>query len=220
MTSHPLTLNLLQHHPAEGPGEIARWAEERGVSLAVFRADLGQLPPVGSAPVVLLGGPYESNAGPAWLQSEREWLAASLALNAPVFAICLGAQLLALSLGGKVERMPATETGWTAVQFDDGQTLEVLEWHEDTFSLPPGATRHAFSANCGQQMFSHGPQRIGLQFHPEWNAESVITLNQYFADESPLPRTIDPQQLQAHANVALWLRTTLNGWWAAATGAD
>ncbi|MGV8921010.1 MAG: type 1 glutamine amidotransferase [Pseudomonas sp.] len=206
----PLTLNLVQHHPAEGPGEIARWAEERGITLAVFRADLDQLPPVDNMPVVLLGGPYESNAGPTWLHNEREWLAASLALGAPVFAICLGAQLLALSLGATVKRMSSSETGWTSIEFDNGQILDVLEWHEDTFSLPPGATRHAFSSACEQQMFSLGPHRIGLQFHPEWNAESVITLNQHFADESPLPRDVDSQ---AHANVALWLRTTLDGWW-------
>ncbi|MDB5983612.1 MAG: synthase [Pseudomonas sp.] len=213
MTSATLTLNLIQHHPAEGPGEIAHWAEERGVSLQVFRADLGQLPPVSDAPVLLLGGPYESSAGPSWLEAERQWLAASLALDAPVFAICLGAQLLALALNGSVARMPSVETGWTQVQFDNGQTLDVLEWHEDTFSLPPAATGHAFSAACAQQMFSVGPRRIGLQFHPEWNAESVAVLNQHFADESPLPR--DTDDAQAHASVGVWLRATLDAWWMA-----
>jgi len=54
------TLNLIQHHPAEGPGAIAFWAESRGLTLKVFRADLGQLPPVSADPVILLGGPYES----------------------------------------------------------------------------------------------------------------------------------------------------------------
>lgn len=216
MTSQPLTLNLVQHHPAEGPGEIARWAEERGLSLAIFRADLGQLPPVGDAPVMLLGGPYEANAGPSWLQAEREWLAASLAQSAPVFAICLGSQLLALGLHATVGRMPEVETGWTNVQFDDGQTLDVLQWHEDSFGLPPGAKGHAVSAACKQQMFSLGPRRVGLQFHPEWNKESVATLNQHFGDESPLPRSSDNDQVQAYASVARWLRTTLDTWWAAA----
>jgi hypothetical protein len=44
------TLNLIQHHPAEGPGAIAFWAESRGLTLKVFRADLGQLPPVSADP--------------------------------------------------------------------------------------------------------------------------------------------------------------------------
>ncbi|EJM84993.1 GMP synthase family protein [Pseudomonas sp. GM60] len=208
------TLNLIQHHPAEGPGAIADWAASRGLSLNVYRADLGQLPPVSAEPAVLLGGPYESNAGPAWLEAERQWLARSLEQGAAVFAICLGAQLLALSLGGNVRRMDRTETGWTPVRFADGQVLKVLEWHEDAIDLPPGAQLLASSAQCKQQMYRAGPARVGLQFHPEWNAESVATLNAHFADESPLPRGAPDSA--AHAAVFDWLQATLDEWWAVA----
>jgi len=207
------TLNLIQHHPAEGPGAIAAWAASRGVTLKVFRADLGQLPPVSAAPVILLGGPYESNAGPAWLEAERQWLAGSLAEGAAVFAICLGAQLLALSLGGKVRRMDRSETGWTHLTFADGQTLKVLEWHEDAIDLPADAQLLASSGQCEQQMYCVGPTRVGLQFHPEWNAESVVLLNEHFAEESPLPR--DSQDSAAYADVTRWLQATLDAWWAA-----
>ncbi|BCX67385.1 MULTISPECIES: type 1 glutamine amidotransferase [Pseudomonas] len=206
-------LNLIQHHPAEGPGAIAEWATSRGVTLNVFRADLDQLPAVSSAPAILLGGPYESNAGPAWLEAERQWLAASLKQDAPVFAICLGAQLLALALGGNVRRMERTETGWTTVNFSDGQCLSVLEWHEDAIDLPPNAQLLASSEQCAQQMYRVGPNRMGLQFHPEWNAESVALLNRHFAEESPLPR--DPQDSAAHAAVFDWLQATLDAWWRA-----
>jgi GMP synthase-like glutamine amidotransferase len=209
------TLNLIQHHPAEGPGAIAIWAESRGLTLNVFRADLGQLPPVSADPVILLGGPYESNAGPAWLEAERQWLEGSLGLGGAVFAICLGAQLLALSLGGNVRRMDQTETGWTTVTFIDGQTLKVLEWHEDAIDLPPAAQLLASSEHCVQQMYRAGPTRLGLQFHPEWNAESVALLNAHFGDESPLPR--GPQETEAYAAVARWLEATLDEWWAAAS---
>lgn len=207
------TLNLIQHHPAEGPGAIADWAKSRGLTLNLFRADLGQLPPVSASPVILLGGPYESNGGPTWLEAERQWLAGSLDQGAAVFAICLGAQLLALSLGGNVRRMDRTETGWTPVTFVDGQTLQVLEWHEDAFDLPPNAQLLASSEQCEQQMYCVGPTRVGLQFHPEWNAESVATLNAHFADESPLPR--GQQDSAAYATVFEWLQATLDGWWKA-----
>lgn len=206
-------LNLIQHHPAEGPGAIALWAASRGLTLNVFRADLGLLPPVSAAPVIVLGGPYESNAGPAWLQAERQWLAGSLDRGAPVFAICLGAQLLALSLGGNVRRMDRPETGWTDVTFIDGKTLKVLEWHEDAIDLPPNAQWLASSAQCVEQMYRVGPTRIGLQFHPEWNADSVAVLNQHFADESPLPKQAPDSA--AHAAVFEWLQGTLDKWWAA-----
>ncbi|VVP91838.1 hypothetical protein PS918_03313 [Pseudomonas fluorescens] len=206
-------LNLIQHHPAEGPGAIAEWAASRGVTLNVFRADLGQLPPVSAAPVIVLGGPYESNAGPAWLEAERQWLAGSLDRGAAVFAICLGAQLLALSLGGNVRRMAQSETGWTTVNFIDGQGLKVLEWHEDAIDLPPGAQLLASSEHCAQQMYRVGPTRVGLQFHPEWNAQSVALLNQHFAEESPLPRG-GARDNAAHAAVFDWLQATLDEWWA------
>lgn len=208
-------LNLIQHHPAEGPGAIAEWARLRGITLNVFRADLGQLPPVGAGPVILLGGPYESNAGPAWLEDERQWLAVSLEQGAVVFAICLGAQLLALSLGGKVRRMTRPETGWTALSFADGQTLSVLEWHEDAIDLPPGAQLLASSEACEQQMYRVGATRLGLQFHPEWDAESVMLLNEHFGDESPLPRGQDDSV--AHGAVFEWLQQTLDAWWADAS---
>ena len=210
------SLNLIQHHPAEGPGAIALWAESRGLTLNVFRADLGQLPPVSAAPVILLGGPHEANAGPEWLETERQWLAASLDQGAAVFAICLGAQLLALRLGGNVRRMDRMETGWTPVTFVDGQSLQVLEWHEDAIDLPPNAQLLASSMQCEQQMYRAGPTRVGLQFHPEWNAESVAVLNEHFADESPLPR--GQQDSAAHATVFEWLQATLDGWWDASSG--
>jgi GMP synthase-like glutamine amidotransferase len=213
VSNHPSSLSLIQHHPAEGPGAIALWAEARGLTLQVFRADLGELPPVSAAPVIILGGPYESNAGPDWLAQERKWLAASLAQSAPVFAICLGAQLLARALGGDVRRMADTETGWTTVTFADGRSLKVLEWHEDAIDLPPGARLLASSAQCAQQMYSVGPTRVGLQFHPEWNSESVAALNAHFAEESPLPR--DQDDSAAYGQVFDWLQGTLDGWWAA-----
>lgn len=217
MSTNPTSLSLIQHHPAEGPGAIAHWAKARGLNLNVFRADLGQLPPVGGAPVIILGGPYEANAGPDWLAEERRWLAACLAQGAPVFAICLGAQLLARALGGDVRRMAETETGWTEVSFADGRLLKVLEWHEDAIDLPPDARLLASSARCDQQMYSVGPTRVGLQFHPEWNAESVAQLNAHFAEESPLPR--DQDDSVAHEQVFDWLQGTLDEWWAASTRA-
>ena len=213
MSNNPSSLSLIQHHPAEGPGGIAVWAEARGLTLQVFRADLGELPPVSAAPVIILGGPYESDAGPDWLGEERNWLAASLAQGAPVFAICLGAQLLARALGGDVRRMADTETGWTQVTFADGHSLKVLEWHEDAIDLPPDARLLASSTQCEQQMYSVGPTRVGLQFHPEWNSESVATLNAHFAEESPLPR--DQDDSAAYGQVFDWLQGTLDGWWAA-----
>ncbi|MFZ6672808.1 type 1 glutamine amidotransferase [Undibacterium sp. Xuan67W] len=183
-----LSLNVIQHHPAEGPGEIAVWAASRGVHLNIVRADLGELPAMDAGPVIILGGPYAVYRPPMWLQRERAWLQQILTLDAPVFAICMGAQLLAGCLGAEI--IPATEKegGWSQVQLTHGSEMTVLQWHEDSFSLPPGAVLHASSPACPQQYVTHGERRIAVQFHPEWNAASVAELNNFFGDASPLPR--------------------------------
>lgn len=202
-------LMLIQHHPAEGPGEIANWAAARGITLQIFRADLQQLPLASNAALILLGGPYSAHSELAWLQQERTWLRACLDLGAPVWAICLGAQLLALALGGEVESMPQDECGWCEIRFSDGQTLEVLAWHEDRFLPPAGVPLLAQSKLCRQQMAQYSQQRIGLQFHPEWNASSVAELNDFFGAASPLPRDVDHQRF---ARVAEWLHQQLDRW--------
>lgn len=204
-----MKLNLIQHHPAEGPGELAQWAAARKIELIVHRADLGQLPPAGATPLVVLGGPYSAVYGPDWLQREQRWLQTVIAQGTPVVAICLGAQLLARALGATLTRMPATESGWTSIQFDGGTTLDVLQWHEDSFNLPPGARLLARSDTCPHQLFSLHGKYLGLQFHPEWNAASVAALNRYFGAASPLPHDVDQARF---ALASAWLHTLMDDW--------
>lgn len=208
----PHTLAVLQHHPAEGPGEIANWANQRQVNLQIFRADLNELPRVSNAPLILLGGPYSAHAELPWLQRERAWLAQCLTAGAPVFAICLGAQLLTLAHGGRVEPMACAETGWCTITLPAGEQLEVLTWHEDQCLPTPETEILAHGMQCEQQMLRFSPGRIGLQFHPEWNAASVAELNTCFGDESPLPRHGE-QDPARHACVAQWLQRQLDAWY-------
>ncbi|MCU6434995.1 type 1 glutamine amidotransferase [Undibacterium sp. Jales W-56] len=217
MSVSPL-LHLIQHHPAEGPGEIALWAAARGVALQIYRADLGALPLASADPMILLGGPYAVHQPPPWLQREQAWLDSVLTQDAPVLAICMGAQLLATCLGAAVAPAAEKEGGWTPVQFAGGATMEVLQWHEDNFSLPSGAVLHAGSRACPHQYVTHGEKRIALQFHPEWNAQSVAELNAYFGAESPLPRLsktnndgLEPDT-RRYRIVQDWLYQRLDNW--------
>lgn len=207
------TLRVLQHHEAEGPGLLHLWAATRNVALVVHRADRGDLPLVSADPVVVLGGPYSAMSRPAWLERELQWLRAVVAVDAPIFAICLGAQLLTLALGGEVVAMHHVETGWTPLRLEDGATVDVLQWHEDMCVLPI-ATQHASTALCTAQLFSVGASRVGMQFHAEWNAETVAGLNACFGDDSPLPREVDRERFR---NASLFLHLCMDRWWAAAT---
>jgi GMP synthase-like glutamine amidotransferase len=201
-------LSVLQHHRTEGAGQIAVWARRAGVELAVYRADLEDLPEPGLAPCVLLGGPWNVNEPPAWMCREQNWLALHLACGAPVLGICLGSQLLAQALGGSVTRMPSPETGWTTVDFTDGRRREFLQWHEDAFTLPPGAELIASTASCAQ-MFRTSGGHAGIQFHPEWDAPLVDDLNAAFGAASPLPRVADELR---HREATLWLHDALGSW--------
>lgn len=201
-------IDIIQHHCAESAGEILHWAQARNIKLQVYRADLAQLPAPNDHPCIILGGPYSSLGDEEWLRAEREWLSAKLKTDAKVFAICLGAQLLALASGAQVKKMPTIESGWSNVRFSDTSSLDFMTWHEDQFTLPPNGQPAARNENC-LQMFHLPKDRIGVQFHPEWNAESIASLNDYCGVASPLPREIDAEKFAA---VSTWLHLQLDEW--------
>jgi GMP synthase (glutamine-hydrolysing) len=97
-------------------------------------------------------------------------------LGVPTLGICYGAQLLALDLGGTVERTGVSEFGktqLTAVESElfAGLPEEETVWmsHRDTVTAPPyGARVVAMSPSTPVAAFEHPKLRLyGVQFHPE-----------------------------------------------------
>jgi GMP synthase-like glutamine amidotransferase len=220
MNRRTSSLVIVQHHIAEGPGELTRWAGQRGIDVSLLRPDLDELPSLGGVPIVLLGGPYSVMDAPAWLQRERQWLRELVVKGTPVLGICLGAQLLADALGGAVFELPKSETGWTTVRFADGRNLDVLQWHDESFSLPRSAVLHASSMHCTNQYFTVGETQVGLQFHPEWNADSVSELIFFFGSACPPLRSGSSDTRRHHA-VTSWFHERLDRWFeSAANGAQ
>ncbi len=94
----------------------------------------------------------------------------------PTLGICYGAQLLALELGGKVERTGASEFGKTELHAADGKLFADLPldqtcWmsHRDTVTAPPaGARTVAGSPSTPVAAFEDEERGLyGVQFHPE-----------------------------------------------------
>lgn len=192
-------LQILQHLDREGPGLIARCAEERGWPVTTFRHDKGEpLPTAQGEPedlLVVLGGSMGVGdlADPdfAWLAGESNLIANRLAACQPVLGICLGAQLLAHAAGGGAKPLtagdpplPLRELGWGAVHWLADPTEEpvldglaaselVLHWHGDRLQLPPEATLLGSSLHCPEQFFRLGQHAWGLQFHVEVGAEAL-----------------------------------------------
>lgn len=130
--------------------------------------------------LIVMGGPmgvYDEEQYP-WLAAEMTSIREAVTSDMPFLGICLGAQLLAKALGAKVYQNPTKEIGFFTIEFtkatvkdpifqDAPKTLEVFQWHGDTFDLPPGASLLATGKTCHHQVFRYGNNAYGLQPHFE-----------------------------------------------------
>lgn len=178
-TSPEMNVHSLEHDSLEGPGLVADWARERGHTFtrtALYAG--GELPALGAFDLlVIMGGPMniQQHRDFPWLVAEKRFIAAAIEARKPVLGICLGGQLLADALGGKVFQNAEKEIGWHPVRILDRtppfahfpETLTPMHWHGDTFTLPAGARRVAESEATANQAFVFGDRIVGLQFHPE-----------------------------------------------------
>lgn len=190
-----MRFHVLQHVPFEGLGSILPWLQARGASISTTRffesAALPRLTEVDA--LIVLGGPMSVNdeAVLPWLRDEKRFVRQAIEAGKPVLGICLGAQLIASSLGARVYPGPHKEIGWFPVQacehgseaFGFPEVANVFHWHGETFDLPPGAVHLASSRACLHQAYQIGPRAIGLQFHLETTPESADAIITHCRDE-------------------------------------
>lgn len=172
---------VVQHEPSVPPGLIAEVLREAAAPNVVIEAwrepewpdarELGGL--------VVLGGTMnvdELDAYP-FLRSSRNLMSDALEAGTPVMGVCLGSQMMARVLGGDVYRAEPRNAFFSPVEAVDDPvvtpfaTAPVLQFHEDTFSLPPGADELARSSRSGLlQAFRYGTTAYAIQFHFEVDA--------------------------------------------------
>jgi GMP synthase-like glutamine amidotransferase len=205
-----MRFHCLQHVIFETPGLLSSWISQRGDSLRMtyFFGD-GVLPSVEDFDVlIVMGGPMSvhDEAEFPWLRSEKALIAAAIGAGKKVLGICLGAQLIAEVMGGRVYPNPVKEIGFWPVRWteeagsgDGGVSSgdeevgsgdeEVFHWHGETFDLPPGAVLLASSAGCVNQAFRVGENVLALQFHPEVTPEIIGDMIRFegheLAEEGP-----------------------------------
>ena len=170
-----------RHVPFEGLGHIGPVLEARGIGwdyADLHREGVSDPDIAAYGGLIFLGGPMSANDPLPYLGRERNLIARAVERGQPLLGICLGSQLIARSLGADVHRNSEKEIGWFDLQFtaaaaDDAlfggiRGLEkVFHWHGDTWELPPGAERLAWSQACRNQAFRAGRNIYGLQFHLE-----------------------------------------------------
>ena len=177
-------LLVFQHVPFEPLGLLDRMFRDAGLRIRYVnfhRAGDAQVAVDRYHGLVVLGGPMsadETDRHPH-LAFEQSAIRRAIELDMPVLGICLGAQLMAASIGGRTLRGAAVELGWTRVtptregradplfRHLDAGGEAIFQWHSDTFTLPPGAIHLASSTACAYQAFRLREQAYGVQFHLE-----------------------------------------------------
>ncbi|HEX7610988.1 MAG TPA: type 1 glutamine amidotransferase [Solirubrobacteraceae bacterium] len=178
---------VLQHIGCEPPAAYEDELDVRGIALHRVRLDEGEDPPDWRAyrGIVAMGGPmgaYEDGLHP-WLAREKLLIAQAARHGTPFWGVCLGAQLLAASLGASVAPGPLPEVGVLPVTLSTAavhdpvfgaapQRFASFHWHGDTYELPPGAVQLARSVQYEQQAFVF-KRAYALQFHLEVTSSLV-----------------------------------------------
>ncbi len=165
--------------------------------------------------LLILGGPQ--NVGDKEIEQELNFVAQCIEQKTAVFGICLGAQMLAHSLGGKITQLEQTELGWKQMTAYDTissafkpftAATELFLWHGYQFSLPPEAGTFAHTKLCQQHGFERG-KYMGVQFHPEWTMEQLA---EFATQENWSSEVIDTSAANLDA-VQSALFAVLDEWW-------
>ena len=166
--------------------------------------------------LLVLGGPMSVNDTHRYphLSTEIKLIEQALQKELPVLGICLGAQLIAKTLGARVYPSKEKEIGWYDVhrteksrgdpllgQFRDLE--KIFQWHGDTFEIPEGAVHLASSQLCANQAFRYRADVYGLQFHLEVDEPMIhrwLSVSENKREIAALHGTISAERIQAETS--------------------
>lgn len=201
MDAHPSDVLVIENEADCPPGLLADVLSRAGLTMHLHRPYRGdQLPAdLGTFEgLVVLGGGMgaRDDAEHPWLPQTRRLLALAVDRHLPTLGICLGAQLAAIALEGRIGRREQPLVGLTSIALTDdgredpvlgaidsgaldgdgGSGPAVLSWNQDTVTgLPPHSTLLAKDEDGGIAAFRTGTSLWAVQFHPEVTAQVVGT---------------------------------------------
>jgi len=175
---------VLHHLERSFLGHAGPALEAAGVRIDERRLRAGDpLPALGEVDgIVSLGG--EQNALDPGLAPEAALLRAATERGVPVLGVCLGAQLLAHALGGRVRTLDRRHVEWIPLRALPAAAGDPvlgalppgaagIHWNEDGFDLPADAVELLQSPAGSGEGFRAGERSWGVQFHPELDAEAL-----------------------------------------------
>jgi len=185
----------------DDPGFVGERLRERGHQLVPrHRDDPDGLDAVPAGMVLVLGSEWSVywEHVTANVEAEARLLRNAHQAGLPILGICYGAQMLAHALGGSVHPAERPEVGWCEVETTEPLVIPQgpwLQWHYDTFVVPPGAVELARSM-AGPQAFVLG-RALAVQFHPEADENVVARWSAEPGDEELRRLGLDPDELIA-----------------------
>lgn len=212
----------IRHVEIEHLGIIEDYLQQRDFTIEYIDTPKGQklkLPVEEYSFIVILGGymgVYESDLYP-FLKYEFEIIEQSLKYQITLFGICLGCQMLAEVLGGKVYKGErGKEIGFFNIEkisenvlFSDfPKNFKAFQWHGDTFTLPKEAERIFKNEIYDNQGFIF-KKAVGLQFHIEVNEKMIKQWIDFYKEEIKQEK-INPQKILSDSKLFLpTLKSTL-----------
>ena len=179
--------------------------------------------------LVIMGGRYSVNDEHIWITDEIKFIQEAIEKEIPMMGVCFGAQMISKALGTEVCKAKNMEAGWHTINSNTSKlaeshalkldnSFEIFEWHEDTFSIPDGATPLFSGRNIENQGYLYG-NVLAMQFHLEMTENMVHEWLSRYCDCMPKASKYvqSPEQITERLDERLdnlhAVADKIYGWW-------
>ncbi|MGR8947292.1 MAG: type 1 glutamine amidotransferase [Gammaproteobacteria bacterium] len=206
------TIAVFQHLAVEHPGVFREFLDADDIQWQAFELDEGEaVPDLAQFDALwVMGGPMD-----VWQEDEYPWLVPEKAAireairekNMPFLGVCLGHQLFAEALGGRVALGAQAEVGVAEIALtkagkaqtifaDFDEVIPCLQWHSaEVVAVPNELTVLASSPACETQALGRNPSQVSIQFHIEVTNETVAEWGAVPAYKTSLEKSLGPNGL-------------------------